>query len=645
MLYPERRALTLLVGVLLSATVAAQQRPPTLTADDYARAERFMSYNTSPLVLHGGVRPTWISDNRFWYRTTGDKGAEAWLVDATAATKTACDLAPCKMAGLSTTGSTNSTGTTSPDGKKTAFIRDWNLWVRDVGYRQGNRSSPKTASRISATPPTTPAGRRSDRPIVRWSPDSRKIATFQQDERNVGEMYLVDTGVGHPKLQAWKYPLAGDQTLPALHRVVVDATTGATVRFKMPPDLHRSSLCDDITCRGSEWADVQWDRNSSTMAFVSTSRDHRREQLRVANASTGEVKEILQESVSTFYESGNGSVNWRYLPASNEVIWFSETRQLGTAVSPRPGQRPRKEPDHQRRRQRHPAPAGRREESRVVFPGRGQGKRTGSVFSPPLPDRLRRKQPAAAHTRGCRPRRHVVARRRVLRRRVFDARHAAGRGASRRLRQAEALPRKGRSHQAFRDWLEATAADHGEGARRRHRPVWAPLQAHESRSGEEISNHQPRVSRPADRQCRRAHVFIGAGRRTGARRARLRRGGDRRDGHALALEIVPRGVLRQHGRQHARGSSDRHETAGRAVSVDRPRTRRHLRPLRRRLRGRGRHVSLSRFLQGRHFGGGQSRQSQLRGRLGGKVAGAVCTPTPMARPTTTTRRISSWRRT
>jgi hypothetical protein len=33
--------------------------------------------------------------------------------------------------------------------------------------------------------------------------------------------------------------------------------------------------------------------------------------------------------VSTFYESGNGSVNWRYLPASNEVIWFSEGSNWG----------------------------------------------------------------------------------------------------------------------------------------------------------------------------------------------------------------------------------------------------------------------------------------------------------------------------
>jgi dipeptidyl aminopeptidase/acylaminoacyl peptidase len=328
MLQSPRRGVSLLFGVLLSATAAAQPSQPALTAADYTRAERFMSYNTAPLVLHSGVRPRWISNDRFWYRTTGAQGAEAWLVDATAATKTACDLDPCKTETSSTTGATSRSGVTSPDGKKTAFIRDWNLWVRD---RSTGRETELTKDGVKDFGYATDnAGwTRSDRPIVRWSPDSRKIATFQQDERAVGEMYLVDTGVGHPKLQAWKYPLAGDQTLPALHRVVVDATTGGIVRFKIPPDLHRSSLCDDIACRGTEWADVQWDSNSSTVAFVSTSRDHRHEQLRLANAATGDVKDVLQESVSTFYESGNGTVNWQYLSTSNEVIWFSERDSWG----------------------------------------------------------------------------------------------------------------------------------------------------------------------------------------------------------------------------------------------------------------------------------------------------------------------------
>src|SRR5262249_24617704 len=117
--------------------------------------------------------------------------------------------------------------------------------------------------------------------------------------------------------------------IPALHRVVIDTVTGAVVRFNLPPDLHRSSLCDDVVCRNNEWSDVQWDHTGSTVAFVSTSRDHRHEQLRLANATTADVKGILEESVSPFYESGNGRVNWSYLPASNEMIWFSERDNWG----------------------------------------------------------------------------------------------------------------------------------------------------------------------------------------------------------------------------------------------------------------------------------------------------------------------------
>ena len=48
----------------------------------------------------------------------------------------------------------------------------------------------------------------SDRAIVFWSPDSKKIATFQQDERKVGDMYLVETKAGHPALKCVEVPAA-----------------------------------------------------------------------------------------------------------------------------------------------------------------------------------------------------------------------------------------------------------------------------------------------------------------------------------------------------------------------------------------------------------------------------------------------------
>ncbi len=53
----------------------------------------------------------------------------------------------------------------------------------------------------------------------------------------------------------------------------------------MPPDQHRSTLCDDIACCGGEFADVRVERRTaSQLAFVSTSRDHKHETLRIADA-------------------------------------------------------------------------------------------------------------------------------------------------------------------------------------------------------------------------------------------------------------------------------------------------------------------------------------------------------------------------
>jgi len=344
-----RRFAPFTLALAMSSTVAIAQRadaPRTVTAADYAHAEQFLTYNTTPLVLHmfaTGERPTFIkspdggsSDDRFWYVARTEQGIEAFLVDPAKRSRVACDLAECREA-IARAGRTDTVArrasrsdAPSPDGTRSVFIRDWNLWVRDTAT--GNETQLTTDGVKDFGYATDNAGwTKSDRPIVLWSPDSKKVATFQQDQRGTGEMYLVDTRVGHANLEAWKYPLPGDAAVTMIHRVIVDAvgpSPGAIVRLQMPPDQHRSTLCDDIECRG-EGIDMQWSPDSSRLAFVSTSRDHKRAQLRVADAATGAVRDVLEESAATFLESGNGSINWRYLPASREVIWFSERDNWG----------------------------------------------------------------------------------------------------------------------------------------------------------------------------------------------------------------------------------------------------------------------------------------------------------------------------
>ncbi|HVD91924.1 MAG TPA: DPP IV N-terminal domain-containing protein, partial [Vicinamibacterales bacterium] len=325
------------VGAGVRAPLVAQQAPrAAMTAADYARAERFMPYNVTPLVYRSGVRGNWLADDRVWYRVTTDAGSAATIVDPAKGSKAACDLPEC-AAGQDGRGGRGGQGggrgnvrtdTPSPDGKRTAYVKDWNLWVRDVASNKETQLTKDGVQDFGYA--TDNAGwTKSDRAILLWSPDSKRIATFQQDQRKVGDMYLVNTQAGHPKLEAWKYPLPGDESVAMIERVIIDVDTAKVTRLQTGPDQHRSTLCDHIACRGGDWADVYWSPDSTKLAFVSTSRDHRQERLREAEVTTGEVREVLEEHVPTFFESGNGAVNWRYLPSTKEIIWFSERDNWG----------------------------------------------------------------------------------------------------------------------------------------------------------------------------------------------------------------------------------------------------------------------------------------------------------------------------
>jgi dipeptidyl aminopeptidase/acylaminoacyl peptidase len=364
----------LIAALAFCSSAMAQQSPAALTSADYARAEKFMGYNTTPLVLGVAGRPNWMADGRLWYRVTRESGPEFLIADPikggaptpafdharlaaalseASRTKVDGDKLPFQTIDFSDDGKTVSfrngrrwkctlddyrcaadtsvappnTGL-SPDKKKAAFIRDYNLWVRDVAT--GAETQLTTDGVKDFGYATDNAGWvSSDRPILLWSPDSKKIATFQQDQRGVGEMYLVNTTVGHPKLTAWKYPLPGDAVVTTIQRVVIDVDGKKVTRLKIEPDQHRSTLCDNVACRGSEWADVQWSPDASKLAFVSTSRDHKLERVREADAATGEVREVMEESVPTQYESGDGKDNWQVLFQSNEFLWYSERSGWG----------------------------------------------------------------------------------------------------------------------------------------------------------------------------------------------------------------------------------------------------------------------------------------------------------------------------
>jgi len=369
--------------LVLSTTLGAQQsHTNAVTEEDYARAESFLAQHTNPLVFGASVSPQWLGDGRFWFRSSGPEGIAYVLIDPSkrsreyafdherlanvlsrtigrviepsglplenlsleagtlmASVETPvylrCDLEiySCKSSRgdsrsqwTQDTNGSSRTQVISPDGENGVFIRDHNLWARNL--ETGEESALTTDGVEDFGYGTDNAGwTRGDRPIVKWSPDSRKIATFRHDSRGVGMMYLVNTTVGHQELDAWRYPLPEDSVIFRISRVILDLDRSVgdrVIPLKMLPDQHRSTCSDHIRC-GSGFGDVEWSADSKQFAFVSSTRDHKTATVRVADASKGEIKTLFEEVEETFYES-NG---WAYLSSSSEILWFSQRDNWG----------------------------------------------------------------------------------------------------------------------------------------------------------------------------------------------------------------------------------------------------------------------------------------------------------------------------
>jgi len=317
-------------------TVTAQSDKKVLTTTDYEGAVKSLGFNTSKLVFRNNVNPNWLPDGKLWYAVSVPGGVEYVLIDpADGSRKTGPDkksILPDGGNGAAGAAGGRRRGgggneALSPDGKKAAYIKDWNLWVKDMDTKQETQLTTDGVKDFGYA--TDNAGwTHSDRPILLWSPDSKKIATFQQDQRNVSTMYLVSTNVGAPRLEEWKYPLPQDTAIVKIHRVIIDVDNRKVIRLKIPADDHRGTLSDDIASSGG-YDDNEWNAEGSKLFFVGTSRDHKVEKVRIADAATGDVKEVFTETVATQYESGQGSINNHFLDKTNEIIWYSERDDWG----------------------------------------------------------------------------------------------------------------------------------------------------------------------------------------------------------------------------------------------------------------------------------------------------------------------------
>jgi hypothetical protein len=204
-----------MMSALLVTPAAAQTQ--TVSTDDYARAERLVGYNANPLVDHLVPAVTWLDDTHFWYRDQDATGNHFLQMDASSgksspsfdAGKLAAALAAAsgklvdatklplsdyrlrddggfeltvagkhyrcdplfKACVVAVAKGGKEPGVLSPDKRSEAFIREWNLWLRDIASGKETQLTHDGATDYGYA--TDNAGWiHSDRAILVWSPDS-----------------------------------------------------------------------------------------------------------------------------------------------------------------------------------------------------------------------------------------------------------------------------------------------------------------------------------------------------------------------------------------------------------------------------------------------------------------------------------------
>ncbi len=341
-----------------------------LTDADYARAAKFLLRSTDPLVgrhydplvYHEVQRVNWLDPTHFWYRDHAATGDHFLEMDATtgrispafdeaklaaalgkargkplnakdwprdfdfhpltggklsvdiSGNHYTCDLsgagvcsqsrakAPKRFGGFGPTSHVK-----SPNGKLTAFVRDWNLWVRNTRTHKETRLTTDGVKDDGYGTGKNSGAR------VSWSPDSGTLVAFRQDSRGVKDMYTIRTGVGHEKLETWPYPLPGDKHVFMVQPVVIDVATRKTTPLKMAPEQQLGP-----------WSDVQWSHDGKHFALVSTSRNRQHEWFRIANAGTGEVRTAFEYTARDYYQGWYGRPDWQYLSGHDQAIWPTE---------------------------------------------------------------------------------------------------------------------------------------------------------------------------------------------------------------------------------------------------------------------------------------------------------------------------------
>jgi dipeptidyl aminopeptidase/acylaminoacyl peptidase len=191
----------------------------------------------------------------------------------------------------------------SPDGRRTALIRDFNVSIRSEDGKETQFTKDGKDGLAYG--------------MLEWSPDSRSLVAFRIEPGERKEVYLLESspaGGGRARLHSRPYPLPGDKfTSYELH--LFDAAEMREIK-------------SDVEKIDFGAPRVRWQRGGHTFTYQKTDRGHQRFRLIEVDAQTGEARHLIDEQSKTFIWTahtenvGINTVTW--LQKTDEIVYVSE---------------------------------------------------------------------------------------------------------------------------------------------------------------------------------------------------------------------------------------------------------------------------------------------------------------------------------
>jgi dipeptidyl-peptidase-4 len=198
----------------------------------------------------------------------------------------------------------------SPDGNHVAFVKDNDLYVKDIISNSEKRitTDGKMNHIINGAADWVYEEEFALTKGFYWSPDSKKIAFFRFDETEVKEFLMPTYGTLYPGEYRFKYPKAGEKNaIVTIH--VYDLETNAK------KEIPTAKAPENYIPR------IHWSPDSKSLMILRLNRHQNHLEYLLADASSANANLILEEKSETYVEIDD---NFNWLSDSKRFLITSE---------------------------------------------------------------------------------------------------------------------------------------------------------------------------------------------------------------------------------------------------------------------------------------------------------------------------------